>query len=80
MTDHPVRITGHLSFEASHLLCDGLEPRKGHPRRVSDWEIHPVYDIEVCRNKSLRSCTITNDAKWISLADFEAEYLTTEEE
>jgi hypothetical protein len=78
--DHPVRITGHLFVDASHLPCDGLEPRKGHPRRVSDWEIHPVYDIEVCRNKPLRSCRITNDAKWMSLAGFEAEYLTTEEE
>lgn len=80
ITDHPVRITGHLFFDASHVPCAGLEVKKGNPRRVSDWEIHPVYAIEVCRNKSVGSCGITNETKWMSLEDFVAEFLETGEE
>jgi hypothetical protein len=41
-----VRITGQLMYDTSHKPCQvsGEEP----PRRQSSWEIHPVYQVEVC--------------------------------
>jgi hypothetical protein len=41
----PVRISGQLFFDASHVPCQG--GRAGLPRRASLWEIHPVYGIDV---------------------------------
>jgi hypothetical protein len=42
-----VRITGQLFFDASHKPkpCDA--PASSNPARASDWEIHPVYKVEV---------------------------------
>jgi hypothetical protein len=58
----PVRITGHLFFDASHQPChDG---HGGSPDRFSIWEIHPVYAVDVCRNKKLTSCDPNDDSKW----------------
>jgi hypothetical protein len=59
---HPVRLTGHLFYDASHRPC-----RPGHPAqpaRLSSWEIHPVYAIDVCKNSSLGSCPANDDSKW----------------
>ena len=58
---YPYRITGHLFFDASHTPCKN---GKGSPRRKSNWEIHPVYAIDVCVNKSLASCDVRDDSKW----------------
>lgn len=65
---NPVRITGHLMFDASHHPCaDGKRP---NPKRMSSWEIHPVYNVEVCRKASLASCKADDDSVWQSLDDF----------
>ena len=32
--------------------------------RVSAWEIHPVYAIDVCINTSLSGCPRTDASKW----------------
>lgn len=45
----PVRVTGHLYFDSSHFPCTGGQGAgEGNPKRVSLWEIHPIYKFEVC--------------------------------
>jgi hypothetical protein len=69
--DRPVRITGPLFFDDSHHPChDGTgQP----PLRISIWEIHPVYQFEVCTvkektvEKTLAACDIKKDSVWMPL-------------
>lgn len=60
---HPYRITGQLFFDASHAPCP-CGTTKCEPLRSSVWEIHPVYQVEVC--KAGTSCDETNDADWLA--------------
>ena len=70
----PVRITGPLFFDGSHHAChDEVRPT---PNRISVWEIHPVYQFEVCKAKSLQACDVRDNSKWIPLDQF----LNTESE
>ena len=62
----PMRFTGHLFFDGSHKPCTGTTPH-GSSRRVSAWEIHPIYTIEVCINTSLSGCPRTDATKWQAL-------------
>jgi hypothetical protein len=56
------RITGQLFFDASHEPCPcGTSCT---PARASDWEIHPVYAIEVCRAGA--KCDVNTDSDWIA--------------
>jgi hypothetical protein len=57
----PVRVTGQLFFDSSHRPCiDGQ--RNGHSaKRASEWEIHPVYNFQVC----IRDCD--RDGQWVPL-------------
>lgn len=44
-----VRVTGQLYFDSSHFPCaNGEGAGEGNPKRVSLWEIHPIYKFEVC--------------------------------
>jgi hypothetical protein len=43
-----VRVTGQLYFDSSHMPCSGGQPVRSNPKRVSLWEVHPVYGFEVC--------------------------------
>ena len=43
-----VRVTGQLFFDSSHFPCQQGAPVRSNPKRVSLWEIHPVYKFEVC--------------------------------
>jgi hypothetical protein len=64
----PVRLTGNLFFDGSHGPC-----RPGHPaspKRISVWEIHPIYQVDVCKNKSLSGCRFDDESKWIPLNEF----------
>jgi len=62
---NPVRITGQLFFDASHKPCkNGKGP---NPKRISIWEIHPAYAIDVCSNSTLASCKATDDSLWTPL-------------
>jgi hypothetical protein len=65
---NPVRITGHLMFDASHHPCSGAS--RPNPKRMSSWEIHPVYNVEVCKKNILASCKADDDTVWQSLDDF----------
>jgi hypothetical protein len=57
---HVYRITGQLFFDASHRACPCSETCS--PKRSSEWEIHPVYGIEVCKSGS--ACDENNDSDW----------------
>ena len=75
---HPVRVTGQLFFDASHVLaCDVDPPRGGQPKRLSLWEIHPVYEFDVCKNFSISGCPVDDDSKWVPLDQWEAFEETT---
>jgi hypothetical protein len=72
----PVRVTGHLFFDSSHEPCDvsGAEPvaSAGNPKRMSLWEIHPIYNFEVCTSgKTLEACSAAS-AKWATLEKWAA--------
>lgn len=63
----PVRITGPLFFDDSHQPCrDG---KRQAPMRISVWEIHPVYQFEVCNVKlpTLQTCDIHTNSQWTPL-------------
>jgi hypothetical protein len=60
----PVRVTGQLFFDASHRPCNGNEGGTGDPRRISSWEIHPIYTFEVCKLDSLNKCNPTKNSLW----------------
>jgi hypothetical protein len=62
----PYRITGQLFFDASHTVC----PCGTHcsPVRSSLWEIHPVYNIEVCKMGT--ACNEKADGDWVAFDVF----------
>jgi len=65
LIQHPVRVTGHLFFDASHAPCrNGTRP---FPNRASIWEIHPVYAFDVCRNGTLGTCGAGDESVWTPL-------------
>lgn len=64
----PVRITGPLFFDSSHQPCRG--DKRPNPKRISVWEIHPVYQLEVCRNKSMAKCKVGINSRWVPLDEW----------
>jgi hypothetical protein len=64
--DRPVRLTGHLFFDASHRPCK-TDTDNVSPKRASLWEIHPVYGVDVCRERTLQACPAGNEGKWLAL-------------
>jgi hypothetical protein len=73
--DHPLRFTGQLMYDAAHRPCSGSPPTRGYqsPSRVSNWEVHPVYAIDVCKNKSLSGCKANNASVWKPLDQWEGD-------
>jgi hypothetical protein len=57
----PVRVTGQLFYDNSHKACVG---GKGSPPRRTVWEIHPVYQLEVCRDPST-ACAENDSSMWV---------------
>ena len=68
--NRPLRITGQLFFDASHLTCDKGKKLGGQPPRASNWEIHPVYAIDVCSNTSLAGCAFDRKDVWMPLHEW----------
>jgi hypothetical protein len=64
---HPLRFKGQLMYDAAH------RPGSGPPLRVSSWEIHPVYAIDVCTKKSLNSCKADNKLVWTPLDQWQGD-------
>lgn len=61
----PVRITGQLFFDGSHTACGETG---GRPMsRLTNWEIHPVYSIDVCTEETLAACSADDDSVWTPL-------------
>jgi len=58
----PIRVTGQLFFDSSHVPCSNGEKVRSNPKRSSLWEIHPIYKFEVCSGKD---CTAS--ASWLTL-------------
>ena len=65
--DRPIRITGPLFFDGSHHPCH--DDVRVSPNRISVWEIHPVYQFEVCKfnEKTVSKCDVKNNSLWIPL-------------
>lgn len=61
-----VRVTGQQFFDASHVPCKGTKAVGSNPKRVSLWEIHPIYAFEVCPSGDCAS------GGWVALEQFEA--------
>ena len=66
--DRPMRFTGQLFFDASHRPCHN-DKDSINPKRASIWEIHPVYAIDVCKFKTIKSCGSGNDDVWTPLSE-----------
>jgi hypothetical protein len=66
--NNPVRITGQLFYDNSHHPCvknaDGTF-KKEKPARISLWEVHPVYQFDVCTETDANQCDIANDSVWV---------------
>jgi len=60
----PVRVTGQLMFDSSHLPCAAGKPIRTNPARVSLWEVHPIYKFEVC------TADCTTNGQWVSLEEW----------
>ena len=61
-----VRITGQQFFDGSHVPCKNGEPFESNPKRISLWEIHPIYSFEVCPSGDCAS------GGWQPIEKFEA--------
>jgi hypothetical protein len=63
---NPVRMTGPLFYDDSHEPCqmkNGKLTGPG-PQRISLWEIHPLYAIDVCVSADPKNCDVnSNDSK-----------------
>lgn len=60
------RVTGQLMFDAAHKPCTNGRANTGDPARASDWEVHPVYAMEVCKTTG----AVCADADWQPLDQF----------
>jgi hypothetical protein len=70
ITKFPIRVTGQLFFDASHKLCSNGKEVGGDPARQSAWEIHPVYQVDVCRQQTLTDCKADSTTVWIPIKDW----------
>ncbi len=59
-----VRVTGQLFFDSSHVPCADGQPVASNPKRISLWEIHPVYEFEVCAENCDAEPTWVPLEKW----------------
>jgi hypothetical protein len=70
----PVRVTGQLFFDGSHIPCG--EPTVEGDRfaaRLSNWEIHPVYAIDLCAFDTLPQCPAGDESVWTPLHEEDPE-------
>jgi hypothetical protein len=62
-----VKVSGQLFFDAAHHPCKRDKPGRGDPARVASWEIHPVYDIQVCKKTAVADCKADDASVWQAL-------------
>lgn len=70
---YPLRITGALTFDAEHKPCDNGKPAPGSPVRISVWEIHPVYAVDVCKYTTPARCKATDESAWTPFDKYRAQ-------
>jgi hypothetical protein len=58
-----MRFTGHAFYDGFHKPCVGTT-RGASSRRISAWEIHRIYAIEVCINTSFSGCPRDDASRW----------------
>ncbi|HMG76204.1 MAG TPA: hypothetical protein VK582_22065 [Pyrinomonadaceae bacterium] len=68
---HPVKISGQLFFDGSHVACmaggkAGFNPITKHAdfERLALWEIHPIYAIDVCKHTDKSQCRVSDPSAW----------------
>jgi len=64
----PVRVSGHLFFDGSHEPCRNGTPVGSDPRRIAEWEIHPIYTFEVCTFDAVSKCDPDKPSFWQPLS------------
>jgi hypothetical protein len=83
---HPVKITGQLFFDGSHVPCGkdgkaGSNPARNNNKdfeRLALWEIHPIYAIEICKSTDKTQCRASNQDAWIPFSELKSRlHLTT---
>ena len=65
-TNNVIRLTGPLFFDNAHQPCAALTRATTDkpPFRSSLWEIHPVYQFEVCSDTDPAHCGANDDSAW----------------
>jgi hypothetical protein len=68
---HPVKISGQLFFDGSHVACTsdgkaGFNPITKHAdfERLALWEIHPIHAIDVCKHTDKSQCSASDPSAW----------------
>jgi hypothetical protein len=61
---NPVRVTGPLFYDNDHEPCvmAGGNLVGESPQRISLWEIHPLYALDVCSSTDPKQCDVTSDS------------------
>ena len=80
LTTHPVKITGQLFYDDSHVACTkdgqaGLNPARNNAKdfeRLALWEIHPVYAIDVCKHTDKAHCSAADASAWFPFTDLQS--------
>ena len=74
---HPVKITGQLFFDGSHVPCTaegkaGNNPARDNAKdfeRLALWEIHPIYAIDLCKFSDKSQCNPANHNAWFPFSE-----------
>jgi hypothetical protein len=75
---HPVKITGQLFFDGSHVPCinghAGFNPVTDHNdfERLALWEIHPIYAIDLCKNTDKSQCAASDATAWFPFTELQS--------
>jgi hypothetical protein len=76
---HPVKMTGQLFFDGSHVACTdagkaGFNPVTKHDdfQRLALWEIHPIYAIDVCKHTDKAKCSASDPTAWFPFSALQA--------
>ncbi len=77
---HPVKITGQLFYDDSHVACTkdgqaGFNPARNNAKdfeRLALWEIHPIYAIDVCKNTDRSQCSAADTSAWFPFTDLQS--------
>jgi hypothetical protein len=75
---HPVKVSGQLFFDGSHVACSGgkagFNPFTKHNdfERLALWEIHPIYAIDVCKHTDKSQCSASDPSAWFPFTELKS--------